>query len=255
MAILVSPRTERDVVEKQVELTQALLAGVGSDTKRIALLDPADPDALSDALYGPRPKAPATEPILTMGHRRDVTRLATRALASGPVDPIPLPAGAPYGAVLVNTDACTLCLACVSLCPSGALDDNADKPELRFREDACLQCGLCANICPEDAITLKPQLDISDNALKLQVLNSEEPFECIECGVPFGVKSTIERIVEKLEGKHYMFTNSDNTKLIQMCDDCRVKAQYHAGSAPFQMGERPRVRTTEDYLKDDTDKG
>ncbi len=45
------------------------------------------------------------------------------------------------------------------------------------------------------------------------------------------------------------------TKLIQMCDDCRVKAQYHAGSAPFQMGERPRVRTTEDYIKDRDDKG
>ena len=30
-------------------------------------------------------------------------------------------AGAPYGAVLVDTGACTLCLSCVSLCPSGAL--------------------------------------------------------------------------------------------------------------------------------------
>jgi hypothetical protein len=80
------------------------------------------------------------------------------------------------------------------------------------------------------------------------VLNEEEPFACIECGKEFGVKSTIERITEKLAGKHAMFTNSDNIRLIQMCDDCRIKAQYHAEDSPFRMGERPRVRTTEDYL-------
>ena len=47
-----------------------------------------------------------------------------------------------------------------------------------------------------------------------------------------------------------MFKGSDNVKLIQMCDDCRVNAQYHQENSPFQMGERPAVRTTDDYLKD-----
>jgi DNA-directed RNA polymerase subunit RPC12/RpoP len=76
----------------------------------------------------------------------------------------------------------------------------------------------------------------------------EEPYHCIECGKPFGVKSTIERIVAKLEGQHAMFTSSDNARLIRMCDDCRVRAQYHDDAAPFRFGERPRVRTTDDYL-------
>ena len=79
------------------------------------------------------------------------------------------------------------------------------------------------------------------------MLNEEEPFACIECGTPFGVKSTIERIVEKLEGKHAMFAGSDNARLIQMCDDCRVQAQFHADDAPFRIGDRPRPRTTDDY--------
>ncbi len=39
-----------------------------------------------------------------------------------------------------------------------------------------------------------------------RVLHEEEPFDCISCGKPFGVRSTIERIVEKLEGKHWMYT-------------------------------------------------
>ncbi len=125
---------------------------------------------------------------------------------------------------------------------------NPDTPELSFREEACLQCGICLDTCPEDAITLVPQLDLSDNALAGRILNQEEPFACIECGALFGVKSTIDRIVEKLAGKHSMFTNSDNVRLIQMCDDCRIRSQYHSEGQPFFAGERPRPRTTEDYL-------
>ena len=162
-----------------------------------------------------------------------------------------LPAGAPYGAVVVDTEKCTLCLSCVSLCPSGALLDNEDKPQLRFQEDACLQCGICKTVCPETAITLEPRLNLSDAALSGAVLNEEEPFPCTECGALFGVRSTIERIVAKLEGVHPMFSGSDNARLIRMCDNCRIEAQYHSESAPFFAGQRPPTRTTADYLKDE----
>jgi len=158
------------------------------------------------------------------------------------------PAGPPYGSVEVNQDACTLCLACASTCPAGALLDNPDKPQLRFHEDACLQCGICVRTCPEDAITLKPRYLLTADAARAVIKNEEEPFCCIECGKPFGVKSTVERIGEKLVGKHWMFADDSRARLIQMCDDCRIKAQYHSTDSPFRMGERPRVRTTEDYL-------
>ena len=244
VTILPGPDAERDAITPQIALAEAI---AGPD--RVAILDVADPDALSEALYAAAPPAPVTEPVLPMGGRREVTRLAARAL-TGSTDAIPLPDGAPYGAVLVDTDACTLCLACASLCPPGALADHPDTPQLNFREDACLQCGLCAAVCPENAITLEPRLNLADRALSEQVLNEEEPYACIECGRPFGVKSTIERIVAKLEGQHSMFTHSDNARLIRMCDDCRVTAQYHGDAAPFAAAPRPRVRTTEDYLKD-----
>jgi ferredoxin len=210
---------------------------------------------MSTALYDAERNGSAIEPILPLGGRREVTRLAAMALAGGtaPEAPIALPAGAPYGAIAVDTDKCTLCLACVSLCPSGALGDNPDKPQVNFREEACLQCGICETVCPETAITLVPQLDLRNDALAPRELHGEEPFPCIECGKPFGVKSTIDKIVEKLEGVHSMFTNSDNARLIQMCDDCRVNAQFKQTDNPFQMGARSRVRTTEDYLKDRDD--
>ena len=248
-AVLLAPRTEREVLDRELALCTALTAGLGKTDTPGQLLDVSDPDALSDALYdGARGKA-LCDPILPLGRRRDAVRLAAKAMAGKAAhDPIPLPPGAPYGAVLLDLDACTLCLSCAGLCPSGALLDNPDSPQLLFQEDACLQCGLCANICPEDAITLEPRLDISDAAFSQRVLKEEEPYPCIECGKLFGVKSTVERIVAKLEGQHSMFIGSDNARLIRMCDDCRVKAQYHGDAAPFRMGDRPRVRTTEDYL-------
>jgi ferredoxin len=247
--ILLGPKSDRDTITAETTLANALASGLGAGEARVRPLDPADPDALSDVLYAAHPAPLEVAPILPLGRRRDATRLAAKALAGGrDVPPVPLPQGAPYGAVLLDVEACTLCLSCAGLCPSGALGDNPDRPELRFQEDACLQCGLCANICPEDAITLEPRLDISDAAFSQIVLKAEEPYTCIECGKPFGVKSTVERIVAKLEGQHAMFTGSDNARLIRMCDDCRVRAQYHDQSAPFRFGERPRVRTTEDYL-------
>lgn len=249
--ILLAPKSDRDTIGAQADLANTITAGVGLGDARVSLLDVPDPDAMSDALYATRPEALIVDPILPLGRRRDAARLAARALSGGKEIPaIALPQGAPYGAVVVDDAACTLCLACAGLCPSGALGDNPDQPQLLFREDACLQCGLCANVCPEDAIALEPRLDLSDAALRQTVLKEEEPFACIECGKLFGVKSTIERIVARLEGQHSMFTHSDNARLIRMCDDCRVRAQYHGESAPFRMGERPRVRTTDDYLNE-----
>jgi ferredoxin len=241
VTILLSPRTERDAPQRETALADALVPG------RVRLLDVADPDAMSDALFDGSPEPVTADPILPIGTRRQVTRLVAKTL-SPEAEIVDLPVTAPYGAVLVDTDACTLCLSCVSLCPSGALGDNPDLPQLRFQEDACLQCGLCVNVCPEKAITLQPQLNLTDGALRQEVLYEEEPFPCIKCGSLFGSKSTVERIMEKLAGKHAMFATPGAASMIQMCDNCRIDAQFHSQDNPFQGGERPRPRTTDDYL-------
>ncbi len=243
VTVLCSPAAEPAVLAQELALATAI-AGAG----RVRLLDENDPDNMSDALYNSEKKPVSMEPVLPMGNRRQIARLAAQVLNPRAEAPLPLPEGAPYGAVLVDTDACTLCLSCVSLCPSGALLDNPDMPQLRFQEDACLQCGICATVCPENAIALRPQLDIGDGALAQRVLNEEAPFACIECGALFGVKSTVERIIDKLAGRHPMFAGSQQARMIQMCDDCRVKLQFRCGDNPFQGGDRPRVRTSEDYL-------
>ena len=241
VTVLLAPTTERDALDREVALAEAI-AGAG----RVGLLDVDDPDQMSDALYGADKTATSSRPGLMLGNRRQVARVAAKALAGS--ETIRLPQGAPYGAVLVDTGACSLCLSCVSLCPSGALLDNPDMPQLRFQEDACLQCGICATICPERAITLEPRLDLSDEALRQRVLHEEEPFACVECGALFGVKSTVEKIMEKLAGKHAMFATGPAARMIQMCDNCRIQAQYHSENNPFKGPDRPAPRTTDDYL-------
>lgn len=243
--ILVSPQTEQNGLPFQVDLANSI-----SGNNQIRLLEPSDPDDLEAALYEEAERTANEAPILPFGSRRQVTRLAAKTL-NAPDAVLELPSGAPYGAVAMNEDACTLCLSCVSLCPSGALKENPDKPQLRFQEDACLQCGICTNICPEGALSLVPQLNLSDAALAPIVLKEEDPFECIECGKPFGVRSTVERIMGQLAGKHSMFKDGGAARMIQMCDDCRVNAAYHSENNPFASSERPRVRTTDDYIRRD----
>ena len=228
----------------QLEAEYALANAAAGDGK-VQLLQLTDPDALSEALFNAPAQDAIASPVRPLGTRRQIARQSARALRPD-AQHLPLPTGAPYGAVLVDTDACTLCLSCTALCPSGALGDNPDLPQVRFQEDACLQCGLCASVCPEDAITYEPRLDLTETALTQVVLNEEEPFACVECGALFGVKSTVERITEKLSS-HAMF-DGDKLRTIQMCDNCRVNAQFKATDNPFAGGDRPKVRRTEDYL-------
>ncbi len=203
-----SNREHIDALAGQVELADSAIAGLGYGSGRVAIIDAEDPDTVEAELYGLAPvEPPAPSTFLPMGGKRTVTMLALRHLhehAPEPVDTLPLPAGAPFGAVVVDTAGCTLCLSCIGACPTGALLDNPDRPMVRFQEEACVQCGLCRNTCPESVITLEPRFNFTAEARDSIALNEEEPFNCVRCGKPFGARSSIERIVEKLGG-HSMF--------------------------------------------------
>jgi ferredoxin len=132
---------------------------------------------------------------------------------------IPLASGAPFGALAVNRQTCTLCKACIGSCPASALIDSAEAPSLRFIERNCVQCGLCVDTCPEDAIALVPRLLIGAKAKEPVTLNEAEPFSCVRCGKPFGTRQMVENMLGKLGG-HSMFAGG--TRRLQMCGDCRV---------------------------------
>jgi ferredoxin len=250
------PRHDVAGLYKTIALAEPILAGLGLGADRVAAIETDDPFALGETLRAivPTDGAPRPATFQPVGAKRDVLRLALRELhhaAPAPVDIMALPEGAPFGAVTLDVEGCTLCLSCVSACPTGALSDDQDRPLLRFAEDACVQCGLCKATCPEKVITLTPQLDFRAAMAPARILKEEEPYCCIRCGKPFGVKSSVERVAAKLEGKHWMFQNSaKRLDVIKMCADCRVIAMTEENFDPFGAPPRPAPRTTEDYLRE-----
>jgi ferredoxin len=190
------PRHDIAGLTRAVALAEPILNALGFGS--VATIETDDPDALGAALAAIQAHTSSPRPasFLPVGPKREVMQLALRELhhaAPTPIDVVALPEGAPFGAVEIDVAGCTLCLSCVAACPTGALGDDPERPLLRFTEDACVQCELCKATCPEKVITLKPQLDFRTANAMSRVLKEEEPFHCIRCGRPFGVKSTIAR--------------------------------------------------------------
>ncbi len=164
-----------------------------------------------------------------VGNKRNVIRSALTFLQNNSdtsIEEITLPNSSLFGEIEVDNKACTLCMACVSVCPGKALQDGGEQPALKFIEANCLQCGICASACPEQAIELKPRIHFDyDLVHSTRVINEEQPFRCLSCGKPFATKSMIEKMTEKLKD-HWMFDNPDALKRLQMCEDCRVIDVY-----------------------------
>lgn len=251
------PRHDITGLIRTIDTASNIAAGLGYGDDAVALIQADDPDALVTALRGPLatvPMRPAAT-FMPLGGKRDTMKLVLRELhraAPLPRGRIDLPEGAAFGGLVIDTSSCTLCLSCVAACPTSALGDAADRPLLSFDESLCVQCGLCAATCPEKVIALAPRIDFAAFAAGRATLKQEEPFHCITCGKPFGVKSTIERVTAKLADKHWMFSGDHKSRLelLQKCDVCRVEAMTNAGFDPYAATPRPAARTTDDYFKE-----
>ncbi len=219
----------------QMNMAQALLNGMGYSGVHFHLLQAqsvAGLDADLQALARGRPVVPASTARFAVAQEKRSTldmaldHLITHAPVALP-EAIELPAEAsPFGSLMINKDACTLCLSCVSACPASALQDNPELPQLKFIEKNCVQCGLCASTCPEDAITLQPRLLLTPQRKEARVLNESQPYQCIRCSKPFGTLKAIESMLGRLAG-HAMFQGPAADRL-KMCGDCRVIDIYSA---------------------------
>jgi ferredoxin len=212
-------------LEQQMAIAQAVLDGLGYAGPHFQLAHAGTPHELETVLrHAPRGEVPALPGTfkLAADKRNSLDYALDHLHRHAPRQPqeIQLPAGSPFGAIGVNRDACSLCMACVGACPSSALMDGQGLPQLRFVEKNCVQCGLCADTCPENAITLVPRLSFAETRNQAVVLNETEPFCCIRCGQPFGTLQMIENMLSKLGGHPAFAGHLDR---IRMCGDCRVR--------------------------------
>lgn len=213
-------------LEAQMSVAQTILNGLGYTGEHFKVLRTDESSALETILWEADPAATVSEVanFNLAAEKRTSLDLAIdhlARLAPARVDEIALSAGAPFGALVVDRDKCTMCMACVGACPVSALQDAPETPQLRFIERNCVQCGLCVNTCPEDAIKLQPRLLLTAQAKTPVVVNVAEPFDCVRCGKSFGTKRMVDNMLAKLE-QHSMFSGGKALKRLQMCAECRV---------------------------------
>jgi ferredoxin len=214
-------------LKAQADIANTVLAALGYQDSAARVVDaPSIDNAIWSAPRGLAVREAATF-NLSNDKRGTLDAVFQHLLKHAPTPKtvIALSKGAPYGAIKVNADKCTMCLACVGACPEGALADNPEKPQLRFIESKCVQCGLCEKTCPESAISLAPQLDLTAEAKKPRVLNEAEILGCTRCGKPLGTKQIVESMIGKLTG-HSMFADPKALGRLRMCADCRVIDLY-----------------------------
>jgi ferredoxin len=207
-------------LKKQMAFAQVILHGLGFEGAHFTIVDASE---LESRLWSLEPAAAVARPATfnLSPEKRTSLDFAFDFLSNSKPAEIKLPSGAPFGAITVNKDTCTLCKACIGACPESALLDSPEAPTLRFIERNCVQCGLCEQTCPEEAIKLVPRLLLGAQAKEAVTLNEAEPFNCVRCGKPFGTRRMVENMTAKL-GAHSMFAGGTALKRLQMCGDCRV---------------------------------
>lgn len=222
-----APASVRALLERELASAAVLLAGAGLSADRVAIHSLSAMERASEhpgtALFD--------KPL--KGEKRETLFAAFDALwqaNGGSHEPLAVPHGAPYGAVVLKESDCTLCMGCVAVCPTRALHAVGHSPGLNFIEQDCIQCGMCEKACPEQAIVLAPRLQPVPEARRaVQSLKAEEAACCIRCSKPFAPASLIRRIQQKLAG-HSHFQNEAAARLL-MCEECRVKDVFAALAA------------------------
>ena len=53
-----------------------------------------------------------------------------------------------------HDERCTHCTACISICPTRALDVDRKEMEVSFHRDKCIACELCIPVCPYQALEI-----------------------------------------------------------------------------------------------------
>jgi ferredoxin len=243
----------KTALQEQMAVAQSVLNGLGYEGVHFELLQAGQAASLDADLQrlsartvqAPAGPAAAARHAVQAEKRSNLELALDHLMAQSPVMATAQPpaalalpaAGSPLGTIAVDGSKCTLCMSCVGACPSSALQDNPQQPEIKFIEKNCVQCGLCAKTCPENAITLQPRLSLLPERQQARVMHNSPPYGCVRCGKPFGTIKAIETMLGRLAG-HSMFQGAALERL-KMCGDCRVVDMFTDENQVRMAGDKP----------------
>jgi ferredoxin len=222
------PQRTRSHLQAQVALAQALMTACGRPADAVILVEAIAQEAATQAPLSQA--AVLMEPALQMTERRSSVMASLKLLEIGAsavnrssAAAFALPQGSPFGNVRVKESSCTLCMACVNLCPTSALgswDDGVRS--LQFVESRCVQCGICAGACPEKAIALQPRLLVNDSSRKeVRTLHQDSTHHCTECGTGFISTALLAKSLHIMQQSKAL--DSQGITLMRMCPSCRSR--------------------------------
>jgi ferredoxin len=226
-----APARTREILAQRVASAREILTAAGAQREAIALAPPerlAQHVAAAAANASPHARVSKPNPRAT---KRALTLAAIDTLTSGyAMGPHSLASDAPFGDVVVDRTKCTVCRACVNICPTGALLGTAEPlATLSFIEANCVQCGLCEAGCPEDAITLQPRF-VADVAARnaARVLHEDELARCTSCGTPFIAASLLAASLARMRDFPGL-ASSGGIERLKLCPACRQRESLTPG--------------------------
>jgi ferredoxin len=128
--------------------------------------------------------------------------------------------GYPYARLSI-TSGCTVCEACINMCPTGAIQKHGGR--IDFMYGYCIACTLCEQACPEKALKLERILDLSSlvDQRPLTVFESEV-IACVHCKKPYITKAAYDRLSRALRGNlGGDFNVESQLELLKYCENCR----------------------------------
>lgn len=228
------PHGERELLSQQLDVCRVTLDAFGLGSERLRLITASDgTEEVTVADVGQFADAQAATPIRWdgqpmqhLGNRNVIVETITTFIEQTGQEPgrRRLDGPHPFADAEVRASGCTMCRACVHVCPVHAFKLEESTASLQFKPIACVACGLCEQVCPEHVITLRREVDFTRAALDYQTVVQDEMVACTRCNKPYINRKALEAIESKvLSFESLLDTFAGNRRsLLRMCPDCRA---------------------------------
>lgn len=123
----------------------------------------------------------------------------------------------------VDPEKCSLCGACASACPTGAMTYTEDTKgaRLQLAPSLCVGCSACTKVCPEKAVSQKRVSDAGPLlSFEPKLLVTSGMAHCKVCGKPVAPQAKIRILEKRLREKQ---ASKEVIEKLYLCDECKSK--------------------------------